>query len=563
MESVSSKQNMNFKLFLRQIGFIKATSYQAIDDQNDLALIDALIKDDVVKRDELNEMHRAYQACSFYDLSDYQLDQNIVCLMPEYIAKQCDAIILDRDNKQYIIAMANPLDARHLECLSSHFEQKIVPVLSRKEDIVRYIENFYPRETRIRQQAMRAASYIQKDMPIDVSQLHATSSNQTTILLLNNILNGGIERKASDIHLEADGSNLHIRYRIDGYLIENIIKAPRVADILCRRLRALANLDVTQFLLPQDGSFTYIFEGHSYNMRISIMRIHGGFSAVLRISDTKKESFKLTNLVEDEEARHAITSFLEKKEGMMIVSGPTGSGKTSTLYASLMNINTSTMKIISIEDPIEIPLRRINQMQINPEIGLDFADILRSVLRQDPDVIMIGEIRDEITATIALRAATTGHKMFTTLHTKDTVSSIERLLDLDVDSFMVGSALNLIISQRLVRRICQYCIQDYQLNDNDKALLEHAHIKASDIVNHSKIGAGCIYCNNSGYQGRIAAYETLTINEKLSRIIRLRKIKELHEEANKILQGKRLIDNVYGLVKKGKTTLKEALQLLD
>jgi MSHA biogenesis protein MshE len=328
------------------------------------------------------------------------------------------------------------------------------------------------------------------------------------------VLEDAVTIKASDIHIEPDENVFRIRMRVDGVLQEQVIKEKRVASALVMRLKIMSNLDIAERRLPQDGRFNVRVRNRSVDIRISTMPVQFGESVVMRLLDQSSGILSLEALGMPEDIRKRFEIMIERPHGLILVTGPTGSGKTTTLYSALSTLNTPSRKIITAEDPIEYRLSRINQVQVNTKINLTFAHILRTALRQDPDIVLIGEMRDQETVAIGVRAAMTGHLVMSTLHTNDAVSSAIRLADMGVQAYMVATALRGILAQRLLRRICLECRVPHQPDSRQQLWLRNM-LGGKFANGQFHRGEGCYHCNNTGYNGRIAVYEWLELDDAL------------------------------------------------
>ena len=339
------------------------------------------------------------------------------------------------------------------------------------------------------------------------------------VRLLQTLFEDAVQMKASDIHIELDEGVVRIRQRIDGVLNEQVMNEHRVASALVMRLKIMSGLDISEKRLPQDGRFNIRVRNRSIDVRVSTMPVQHGESVVMRLLDQSGGLFNLdhTGMPADMLAR--FRRLLQRPFGMVLVTGPTGSGKTTTLYAGLAELNSPEKKIITVEDPVEYRLPRVNQVQVNPKIELTFGRVLRAALRQDPDIVLVGEMRDQETAEIGLRAALTGHLVLSTLHTNDAQTSAMRLVDMGAEPFLVATALNAVLAQRLVRRVCENCMQEQQADPQQLAWLERLHggSLAGKVFRH---GAGCHQCHNTGYNGRVGVYELLEMDEPMIAALR-------------------------------------------
>ena len=391
----------------------------------------------------------------------------------------------------------------------------------------------------------------------------AEEGDATVVKLLRSIFEDAVQVRASDIHIEPDENVLRIRQRVDGVLHEQIVKEKRISSPLVLRLKLMAGLNISEKRLPQDGRFSLIVKERKLDIRVSTMPIEYGESVVLRLLD---QTGGVTHLDEVGMPKEMLVTFrrlIHLPHGLILVTGPTGSGKTTTLYGALQELNKAGNKIITVEDPVEYRLQRINQVQINSKIELDFARVLRAALRQDPDIILVGEIRDGETAEIALRAAMTGHLVLSTLHTNDALSSALRLVDMGTEGFLAASSLKAIVAQRLVRRLCDNCSIDYEPNTNEKAWLE---VKVGNSKAHSltlKSAKGCHHCNNSGYRGRIGVFELLVLNEEMSDALRREDSFEFIKMARKSKDYVPLVIAALNYAAEGITSLSEVFRVAE
>ena len=373
-----------------------------------------------------------------------------------------------------------------------------------------------------------------KQTDVDLGALSAEegSPDAPVIKLIQSMFQDAVHVNASDIHIEPDERCLRIRQRVDGLLQEQIIDGNRVAAALVTRLKLMCGLDIAEKRKPQDGRFSIKIDDKSLDVRLSTMPIYHGEAIVLRLLDQSSSRKTFAELGMPPDIAERFKALIERSAGMMLVTGPTGSGKTTTLYAALHHVNSPTTKIITAEDPIEYRLERINQVQVNPKIGLTFSAILRTALRQDPDIVLVGEMRDQETAEIGLRAAMTGHLVFSTLHTQSAVSTVSRLLDMGAQGYLIASALDGVLAQRLVRRICDNCAQPVEA-DGAAAELVVALSERRPRSTRAKFveGAGCTYCNMTGYRGRVGIYELLEVDADIAAAIRSNDLAELERLA--------------------------------
>jgi len=457
----------------------------------------------------------------FITLSHYEIDPSILKSIPEDLVRKYQIVPIDKTGDTLTVALSDPSNIYLLDELRLLTNCKIVPVISFESDIKEAIERYYPKsesaldemlkeisdeETAVLE-ALESGMAEPAETEVDEGEVEATDA--PVIQLVNLIVHEAIRMRASDIHIEPYEKELRLRYRIDGVLHE--MKAPpkKFQNAIVSRIKIMSDLDIAERRLPQDGRFKITVQGRSIDFRVSTCPTVFGEKVVIRILDRGNLMLNLTDLGMDPEVLAGFEAQIRAPWGMILVTGPTGSGKSTTLYSALNTINDPRKNIMTIEDPVEYQLRGINQVQVHPEIGLTFAEGLRSFLRQDPDIIMVGEIRDKETAEIAVKAALTGHLVLSTLHTNDAPSTINRLTNMGVEAFLVTASVNLIVAQRLVRRICENCKQFY---DPPAELLRSLQIPEDTKFAR---GAGCDRCLNSGYKGRVALYELLHLSDAM------------------------------------------------
>ncbi len=452
----------------------------------------------------------------YIDLKHFRFSTETVRLIPEIHARRYRAIALDASGVDVLVGMADPTDIFAFDELSRILQRSIRTAVVCESDLLRTFDTLYRRTEEISNFAEKLGEEL-RERDIDLGELMGAEdvADAPVVKLLQSLFEDAIQVNSSDIHIEPDENVLRIRQRIDGALHEQIMDEKRIASALVLRLKLMAGLDIAEKRLPQDGRFSLKVKDHSIDIRMSTMPIQYGESVVLRLLDQTAGVRQLDELGMPGALAQRFEQLIHSPHGMFLVTGPTGSGKTTTLYAALNLLNRPENKIITVEDPVEYRLSRINQVQVNAEIGLTFARVLRSVLRQDPDVVLVGEMRDEETAEIGIRAALTGHLVLSTLHTNDAVSTVSRLLDMGAKGYLVASALKGVLAQRLVKRVCAGCGEEYQPNANEMAWLRAmVGDRAGTLV--FKRGTGCTHCNGTGYRGRIGVYELLEIDHALA-----------------------------------------------
>ncbi|MBI1732541.1 MAG: type II/IV secretion system protein [Gammaproteobacteria bacterium] len=455
----------------------------------------------------------------FVDLLHYKFNPEIVRLIPEVQARRFRAIALVRDDKSILVGMSDPTNIFAYDELSRILDRPLRLAVVKESDLLKTIDTVYRKTEQISGFAEKLSTELAKG-DIDLRQLveAADVTDAPVVRMLQSLFEDAVQIGASDIHIEPDEAALRIRQRVDGVLQEHIVNETRIAPALVLRLKLMAGLDISEKRLPQDGRFSVRVNDRNIDVRMSTMPIQHGESAVMRLLDQTGGVRDMDELGMSDQMRARVEALVQRPHGMVLVTGPTGSGKTTTLYAALKLLNTSENKIITVEDPVEYRVPRLNQVQVHSDIGRTFSRVLRSALRHDPDIILIGEMRDEETAEIAIRAAMTGHMVLSTLHTNDALSTVNRLLDMGMKSYLLASALHAIVAQRLVRRICRSCIQPAQLDARETAWVQSRKDVSVDMGAFRR-GAGCAHCNHTGYLGRIGVYELLEFHRDLTEVL--------------------------------------------
>jgi MSHA biogenesis protein MshE len=455
----------------------------------------------------------------FIDLRHFRFDQELVQRLQEAMARRFRALVLSREGDGLLVGMSDPLDLFALDEMERILKVRVRPAVVRESELLATLDTVYRRTSEIASIAGELEGEL-KDSDFDLSKLGADSNTEAPVVrLLQTLFEDAVQMKASDIHIEPDEGVVRIRQRIDGVLNEQVMKEARVASALVMRLKIMSGLDISEKRLPQDGRFNIRVKGRAIDVRVSTMPVQYGESVVMRLLD---QTAGVSNLDASGMPPDMLVRFrrlLQRPFGMVLVTGPTGSGKTTTLYAGLSELNSPEKKIITVEDPVEYRLPRINQVQVNAKIDLSFARVLRAALRQDPDIVLIGEMRDQETAEIGLRAALTGHLVLSTLHTNDALTSAMRLIDMGAEPFLVATSLNAVLAQRLVRRVCENCMEDHSPELRQLVWLE-ALYKAPLQGRSFKRGTGCHQCHNTGYAGRIGVYELLEMDEAMIAALR-------------------------------------------
>lgn len=480
-----------------------------------------LIHKSLVTEQQLLELLSTQLNLPFIDLKKYNYDPQTVRLIPETLARRYRVIALkENPDNSLLVGMADPTDIFAFDELAKVLKRDIRQAVVRESDLLAAIDATYRRTADISNLAEELDDQLD-ETDIDLNQMAQNEDvvNAPVVRLLQTLFEDAVQIGASDIHIEPDEQVLRIRQRVDGVLQEQVMKEKRIANALVSRLKLMAGLNISERRVPQDGRFNIRVRDKSIDVRLSTMPVQYGESVVMRLLDQSGDMLRLQQLGMSEDILHHFRNQIRRPYGMVLVTGPTGSGKTTTLYAALSELNDATKKIITVEDPVEYRLPRINQVQVNPRIDLTFARVLRAALRQDPDIVLVGEMRDQETAEIGLRASITGHLVLSTLHTNDAISTVNRLLDMGAEGYLLAGALRAVIAQRLVRRVCDSCKTPYQPEPNELAWLYNTlgqDIDESRFVH----GSGCPHCNNTGYHGRIGVFEYLEIDEDLANALR-------------------------------------------
>ena len=476
-----------------------------------------LISSGLVTEEQMLELLSAQLQIPFIDLKKYNYDSETVQIIPETLARRYRVVSLKKNpDGSLLVGMADPTDIFAYDDLTKQLKCLIHIAVTRESEIISTINMVYRRTSEISDLAEELGDEL-AETDIDLQELVQSEdvANAPVVKLLQSIFEDAVQIGASDIHIEPDESVLRIRTRVDGILQEQVMKEKRIASALVSRLKLMAGLNISERRIPQDGRFNIRVRDRSIDVRLSTMPIQNGESVVMRLLDQSGNALILDQLGMNPDLLAHFRKNINRPHGMILVTGPTGSGKTTTLYAALSELNKAEKKIITVEDPVEYRLPRINQVQVNSKIGLDFATVLRSALRQDPDIVLVGEMRDQETTSIGLRASITGHMVLSTLHTNDAISTVNRLIDMGAEGFLVATALRAVLAQRLVRKICKNCKTEYTPDTQEKVWLSTLlKSKSGDIKFFH--GAGCPQCNNTGYSGRIGVFEFLEIDDELA-----------------------------------------------
>ncbi len=492
-------------------------------------------------------------------LEKYNIDKLSCTLIPESIAKRYGLIPIKKENGILTVAMSDPLNVYAIDDLKIYSGMEIQPVIASHDDINKAIDKYYST-----QKTMKAVEEFKKEQGSTLKIYSETVDEQSTdevnnapaVKVINSIIEQAVRNRSSDIHIEPFQDYIKIRFRTDGQLQEIMRPEIDIMPAISARIKIIGGMNIAEKRHPQDGRISVEVDDKEYDLRVSILPTVFGEKIVIRIAD--KKAFVLTRdqLGFNKYEGELFEKMLLNPHGIILVTGPTGSGKSTTLYSAINELNKPNINIITVEDPVECVIDGVNQVQVNPKVGMTFAAGLRSILRQDPDVIMIGEVRDKETAEIAVRAAITGHLVISTLHTNDAPSSVLRLIDMGIESFMVGSSIVGVIAQRLVRKVCSNCIIQYDATDEE---LEVLGIKGYR-PKFSK-GRGCPMCSKTGYRGRKGIYEVMTINKRHREMINNHCTEDELRDYSIRNGMNTLHDNMIKSVLNGDTTVEELIRI--
>lgn len=505
----------------------------------------------------LESEYENYKNVPFFDLTKERIALDKQSQLPEKSAYALNALALKHVPEGIIVGFVNPFDQDAVQSVQNIVNAFVKPVMVRQKDLMRMLRLTYRKIAEIQKYAERIL--VQPQVAETFELIGGNEDDQVSALAFL-ILKDAVEIEASDVHIEVTSLSLNIRLRIDGILQKYSLANVAIGDHLVRYFKLLADVDITQDQKPSEGKKVAIMIGHeNMNVRISFMPTYDGQSIVIRILG-KADSYSLRNKIANAEYYKKIKEYLLRSYGMFLISGPTGSGKTTTLYSSIQEINTPDKKIVTLEDPVEAKIPGVIQIQINETINYAFSDALRATLRQDPDVIMLGEIRDEVTANMAVRAAITGHLVLSTVHARGVSEIPIRLLNLKVDPYLLASALRLVVSQRLVRKICPNCKEEHLPTEMERIFLEkHANSLPKTATFYH--GKGCYYCQQTGCAQREAIFEILHMTPQMITCLSLNAIAEYMQLAHKEIQGHTLLDNAFTLALNGVIPLSEVMRM--
>ena len=525
-----------------------------------------LIEKGFLTEEQISEALARQLNVPYINLKSYNrredIRREVALKLPETQARRFRALVLDDAGATCKVGMADPTDLTAYDEIARILKRDIEIAVVTETGLLRMIDRVYRRTEQITGLAQELGAELGETAAVDFGTLALTPGLEEApvVKLLQTVFEDAVQARASDIHIEPQEKKLQIRFRIDGVLHLQTESDTKIATAVVLRLKLMSGLDISEKRLPQDGRFHVKVRNVQIDVRISTMPTQFGESVVMRLLNQATGMVGLENIGMPADMLENLREVIHRPSGMVLVTGPTGSGKTTTLYAALSELNTTERKIITVEDPVEYRLPGINQVQVNEKIELTFARVLRSGLRQDPDVILVGEMRDQETVETGLRAAMTGHMVFSTLHTNDAVTTPIRLLNMGAPRYMVALSLQLVIAQRLVRVICESCATDYKLLPHEHEWLRY---ELGDKVDQHRYlhGKGCSHCNGTGYMGRTGVYEILEMTNPVVEAANQEDVQHFVRAAREQMGGNTLRRHAAQLVAAGKTTVEEAMRI--
>lgn len=517
-----------------------------------------LVKSDFVSKEKIIDFLGRHLGIPYVDLKGYLIDPQVIELVPEEMVRKYKLVPLFKIENNLTVAMMDPLDVVAIDALNHRTGLTIEPMMSTEEDTIKTINQYYSKARQLEEVVGEEnEGDLVSGVEVSEQKLESVAATAPIIRLVNEIILEAVRERASDIHLEPEEKNVPVRFRIDGLLHKARVLSKNLELAIVSRIKIMANLDIAERRIPQDGSFTVTVENRPIDLRVSTFPMAFGEKVVMRVLDREKFLLGLEQLGFLPQTLKVFNSLIKRPHGIILITGPTSSGKTTTLYAVLNAIKSVEKNIITIEDPIECTIPTVKQSQINPKAGLTFAQGLRSFLRQDPDIIMVGEIRDDETAEIAVRASLTGHLVFSTLHTNDAPGALTRLIDMGVAPYLISSGIIGVLAQRLVRKMCPQCRESYS---EDRETLTKFGLAGGNGLKLYR-GKGCEYCGGTGYYGRVGIFELLTMNDKIKELVMSQTPTNILKEAARVAGMKTLREDGLEKIRQGITTVAEIMRV--
>jgi type IV pilus assembly protein PilB len=492
---------------------------QALEQQKETGgyLGQVLIEMGVASKDDIGRCLEQQLNIPYINLSETTIEPEALMLVPERVARKHNVLPIRKRGDVLYVAMDDPLNLFAVDEIRLRSRMKIRPLLTTKRDLLHAINEAFEGASddlkAFEDMQIEQVADVEPEDDMQIEDLQEMVKDSPIVKLVNSVISGAITKGASDVHFEPHEHAFRIRYRVDGALQDCMSMQPQLAPAIVSRVKVLAGMDIAERRRPQDGRVSFTAHGKPFDLRVSVVRTAFGEKAVIRVLDKSKALMGINALGMLPEQLEVFESLLASPHGMILVTGPTGSGKTTTLYSALNHLNDPTKNITTVEDPVEYRLPNINQIQVNPHAGVTFATGLRTILRQDPDIVMVGEIRDEETAEIAIHAALTGHLVLSTLHTNDAAGAVTRLHDMGIEPFLIASCLRGVLAVRLIRTICRSCRRPRE----DAADIVSAALKVppGEQVPTTYVGDGCAECDYTGYRGRMGVFEVLRVTDKI------------------------------------------------
>lgn len=556
---------------------VEQAAEEAQRDNKNLGTL--LLEKKLIQEVELQKVYAYILGIPFVDLSKEAIPIEILQIVPELIAKKYNIVSFEKTGTNLKVAMLNPEDLQTIDFIKKKTGLKIVPCLTTRESIQTILRQY--------EKSLKAefGDILTGDIKVegesqDDENLEQVAAGLPVIRIVDTLLKHAILESASDIHIEPEEKEVHVRYRIDGVLHDAMTLPKEVAAGVVARIKVLSNLKLDEHRLPQDGRFKIQSDEYKISFRVSMLPVFDGEKIVMRLLDETSKGLTLEKMGLNGQALEAVHREISKPNGMILVTGPTGSGKTTTLYTVMDILNTPEVNISTVEDPVEYRMPRVNQTQINPKVGMTFAAALRSLLRQDPDIIMVGEIRDQETLEIAMHAAMTGHLVLSTLHTNNASATLPRMLDMGAEPFLIASTVNVIIAQRLIRRLCVECRKPYQLDKKEIESLSKSY-NIEDIFTYLKNDpaskkyvekaksweeitmykpTGCDQCGGEGYHGRNGIYEVLPMTDGIRKLVTQSASTEMIETEAKKSGMATMVEDGFSKIAQGMTSLEEVMR---
>lgn len=523
--------------FLKEAGLVTEIQILEVLNQKRKSqkLGDALVEQGYITEKQLLDVLEIQLKLESVSLYQYSIDESLIELVPKEYARKNLVLPIKLEGGQLTVAMNDPLDFYAIEEIELTTGFSLQPAIATKDDILQTINRLY-----------------------DGIELRA-EDDAPAVRIFDQLLETGVAMHASDIHLDPHEDSITVRYRVDGVLRNDRTIPKSLMNSLVARIKIMSGLDITESRLPQDGRITIEVSDSKVNLRVSTLPTVFGEKVVLRILDMTNVFSKVANIGLQDDILNDYEQLIREPSGLILITGPTGSGKSSTLYSSINELNSPEVNIVTVEDPVEYQLEGINQVQVNTSIGLDFAQGLRSILRQDPNIIMVGEIRDTETAEISIRSALTGHLVFSTLHTNSAIEAIPRLFDMGIEAYLVVSSIKGVMAQRLVKTICKDCAQKRKASPIEKEVFSKRGLEIDEIT----MGEGCDACRHTGYRGRMAIHELIVITDEIKNLMMNQATTNTIKNYVKDQGVRFLIDDGLEKVKQGKTTIEEVLKVAN